>query len=113
MYFLQPRAVTWRVGLQSSVYVITGALYKEGLVRSASLSAQVTASNKHLSRENGDQTGSAEGTDQTSWVLLLLLSTTFSQGAYYFTLTILRLVLVLVCSLMSSEKPETLTQMHR
>lgn len=81
-------------------------------MRSASPSARVTASNEHLSRENGDQTGNAEGTDQTSWVILLLLSTTFSQSAYYFALTILRLVLVFVWSLVSSEKPETLTQMH-
>lgn len=73
VYLLQSRAVTSRVRLRSSGYVITHALYKEGLVRSASLSVQVTVgSNKHLSQENWIQTGSAEGTDQTSWVIWMI-----------------------------------------
>jgi hypothetical protein len=51
-HFLQSGAMTWRVSIKA-VYVTTLSHHKEGLVKPASLSLQVTvSSNKHLTREN-------------------------------------------------------------
>lgn len=63
-----------------SFYITAHSPYKEVLVKSANLSVPVTVSSKHLTKKTETRLQVWEGTGQTSWAVLLLLSITFSSG---------------------------------